>query len=133
MILCLLSHLFLTFDHKFIPLFMFSLNDYPFIMSYVGTIMKNIPCRKKMKKEWETASFAVYLFQIVKRLFCLFLFQFIWAKSVNKHIYWGNVICHTHCHFRSRFVCTFDWEHAGMFGIASSFFPFSPHISNFFL
>ncbi|KAJ6434775.1 hypothetical protein OIU84_000082 [Salix udensis] len=36
---------------------------------------------------------------------------------VNKHLYWGNCICHTHCHHGPGFVCPFDRKYADILAI----------------
>lgn len=50
--------------------------------------------------------------------------QFIWAELVNKHIYRGDIIRHSHCHFGSRFICPPDWEYAGISNALYWFLPY---------
>ncbi|KAK9151165.1 hypothetical protein Syun_009474 [Stephania yunnanensis] len=38
----------------------------------------------------------------------------IWTEFVNKYFHRGNYICDIDCHFWSGFICSFDWEHAGL-------------------
>ena len=39
--------------------------------------------------------------------------QLIWAEFGDKYIYRRDIICHSHCHFRSCIIFPFDREYAG--------------------
>lgn len=69
------------------------------------------------KCHFMTLTFFNLLINEQKCLFDLFAFllsQFIWAEFVNKHFYWRDIICHSHCHCRSCIICPLNREYAGI-------------------
>lgn len=42
-----------------------------------------------------------------------FMPQFLWPDIVYKHVYWRDVICHTHRHLGACSIRAFDWKYAG--------------------